>query len=121
MSEAGFINYKGKEVLLVDFSNTSEHPAFIKTAGEATALAAPNQPGSLLGLVDLSGVRLDKDKQATIKKMASHNRPYMKFIAIVGLRGLREVILRIMLRLKKRTNHKVMSSRQDALDWLAGL
>lgn len=118
MADAGFIEYSGKRVLLMDFSNTRDHDAFTRAAADAIRLVAQNQPGSVLGLVDLTGVQLDKEIQATIKKMAAHNRPYMKSIAIAGLRGIRAIMLRVMLRLKKRTNHKVMDSRQEALDWL---
>jgi hypothetical protein len=72
----------------------------------------------LLGLVDLSGVRFTKEIQGAVKRMAAHNRPYMKFIAIVGLGGVRALMLRLMLRLRKRTNHKLISTRHEALDWL---
>jgi hypothetical protein len=119
MSSAEFIEHRGTKVLLMDFSNSSDAHAVIKTVEEAiTLVAGTNQPGSLLGLVDLSGVQFTREIQAAVKRMAGHNRPYMKFIAIVGLGGVRALMLRLMLRLKKRTNHKLMSYRQEALDWL---
>ena len=83
-------------------------------------VARTKQQGSLLGLTDLSGVRFTREIQDALKRMAAHNRPYMKFIAIVGMGGVRALMLRLMLRLRKRTNHKLLSSRQEALDWLVG-
>ena len=121
MSAAEFIEHKGKKVLLVDFSNSSDGHAVRKTVEKAISLVAvTNEPGSLLGLVDLSDVRFSREIQDAVKRMALHNRPYMKFIAIVGMGGVRALMLRLMLRLRKRTNHKLMSSRQEALDWLVG-
>ncbi len=119
MSAAKFIEHRGKKVLLIDFSNSSDAHAVLKTVEAAIAfVAGTNQPGSLLGLVDLSGVRFTKEIQGAVRRMAAHNRPYTKFIAIVGLTGVRALMFRLMLQLRKRTNHKLISSRQEALDWL---
>jgi len=119
MSAAEFIEHSGKRVLLMDFSDSSDIHAVIKTAEEAIALVAgTKQQGSLLGLVDLSGVRFTREVQCAVKRMAAHNRPYMKFVAIVGMGGVRALLLRFMLRLRKRTNHKLLSSRQEGLEWL---
>ena len=119
MSSVKFTEHQGGKVLIVDFSDSSDVHSVMKTVEDTiTLVAATNQPASLLGLIDLSGVRLTKELLAAIKRMAAHNRPYMKFVAIVGLRGVRAIMLRLMLRLRKRTNHKLLRSRQEALDWL---
>jgi len=119
MSSVKFTEHQGGKVLIVDFSDSSDVHSVMKTVEDTiTLVAATNQPASLLGLIYLSGVRLTKELLAAIKRMAAHNRPYMKFVAIVGLRGVRAIMLRLMLRLRKRTNHKLLRSRQEALDWL---
>ena len=90
MSAAKFTEHRGKKVLLMDFSDSIDISAVIKTAEEAIALVAgTKQHGSLLGLVDFSGVRFSREIQSEVKRMAAHNRPYMKFVTIVGLGSVR--------------------------------
>ncbi len=93
MSAAKFIEHRGKKVLLMDFSDSCDIHAVIKTAEDAIAMVAgTNQPGSLLGLVDLTGVRFTREIQGAVKRMAAYNRPYMKFVALMGMGGVRALV-----------------------------
>jgi hypothetical protein len=81
-------------------------------------IVAIHQPQSLLALVDFTGMKIDGEKTKIIKGMAAHNRPYMKFIALVGLGFTRSVAFRVILRLSGRSNHRVFGKRESALEWL---
>jgi hypothetical protein len=114
-----FEDYGGKRVLLIDFSNAKGDQGIIETAEQAMRLVhSGNQKRSVRGLLDLSGTSLNKVVRETTMKMSKNNGPYMKSVAFVGLGFLLSLLFKGFLFLSGRSNHKVFSTRRDALDWL---
>jgi len=72
-----------------------------------------------MALLDVTGTAINKERIRIIQDMASHNRPYVRFIAIVGLGFFMSAAFRIMLSVTGRKNHGVFRRREKALDWLA--
>ena len=52
MSSAQFIEYNGKQILLMDFSNARSAAEITQTVNEIEKIVAQQTPRSLLGLVD---------------------------------------------------------------------
>ena len=120
MSEVRYIQYAGKKILQMDFSKTLDEQAVSSTVSEAIKIvAAAKEPKSLLGLVDFTGCPFTKPMTGSFKRLSAHNRPYMRFIALVGLGPVRSALLRLMLFAAGRSNHRLFRTRQQALDWLA--
>ncbi len=118
MPPAQFIVHNGKQILLMDFSSATSTAEITRMAEEIKKFVALHQPQSLLGLVDFTGIRIDRATTGIIKDMAGHNRKYIRFIALVGLGSIRSVMLRMMLFLSGKSNHKVFGTRDKALEWL---
>ncbi len=119
MSKASIITHKGKEVLLMDFTNTPDKEAVLKTVEDVKVLAETRKPDmSTLGIVDISGSPYDSDIIKALKEMALHNKPYMKVSAIVGATGIKEALLKAILMFSGRKNLVTKSTRDEALDWL---
>jgi hypothetical protein len=91
-----------------------------QTVEEIKKTVALHQPQSLIALLDITGTTIDKERINIIQSMAAHNRPYIRFIALVGLGFFRSMAFRVMLRLTGRKNHRVFGTRERALDWLGG-
>ena len=69
MDRVRFLTHQGKQVLLVDYTNCTRQTLLdILHEHERVALAQP--PGSLLTLVDVTGVQVSKDVVDEAKKMA---------------------------------------------------
>jgi hypothetical protein len=118
MSEVQFITHKGRQILLMDFTvvrSTSELKTSIEEIKKFVAL---HRQHSLLVLADFTGLKIDGERTRIVKDMAGHNRPYIRFIALVGLGPIRSMAFRIMLRLTGKSNHKVFGNRNKGLDWL---
>jgi hypothetical protein len=112
MPPVQIINSFDKQILLMDFTDTQSTAEIAKTADEAKKIVALQQPRLLLALVDLTGTHINKERIKIIQKMAAHNRPYIKFIALVGLGFFRSMVFRVMLRLRGRNTHKVFMKRE---------
>ena len=102
----------------MDFSNANTTDEIIQMAIEIKKFVELQRPRSLLALIDFTGIKIDREKTMIIKGMAAHNRPYVRFIALVGLGCTRSIVFKLMLRLSGRKNHKVFGNREKALDWL---
>jgi hypothetical protein len=119
MSPTQFINHNSKQILLMDFSTIRTTDELTRAVEEIKHIVALHKPGSLLALADFTGLPVGNDKMKTIKEMATHNRPFIKFIALVGLGCPRSLVFRLIIRLTSRKNHKVFAKRDAALEWLA--
>lgn len=120
MAEVKILDHGSKRVLLVDFSNANDNRRIVETAEEAMRIVrSTNQRRSVRGLIDLSGTSLNKVVREVLKKMSQSNGPYMKTVAFVGLGIVLSLLIKGFLVVSGRKNHRVFSTRQDALDWLA--
>jgi hypothetical protein len=114
-----FIDHGSERVLLIDLSNAKDDQEIVGTAEEAMRLVRSiNQQRSIRGLLDLSGTSLNKVVRETMMKMSKNNGPYMKSVAFVGLGVLWSPLFKGLLLVTGRSNHKVFSTKRDALDWL---
>jgi|WetSurMetagenome_2_1015567.scaffolds.fasta_scaffold212177_2 hypothetical protein len=114
-----FVDHCNERVLLIDFANAKDDQEIVGIAGEAMRIVRSiNQQSSIRGLLDLSGISLNKVVRKTMMKMSKNNRLYMKSVAFVGLGVLLSPLFKGLLFVTGRSNHKVFSTRSDALDWL---
>lgn len=119
MPDVKFIDHGGERVLLMDFSNAKDGQEIVETAEEVMRLVRlTDQQRSIRGLLDLSGTSFNKVVRETMMKMSRNNGPYMKSVAFVGLGVLLSPLFKGLLFITGRSNHKVFSTRGDALDWL---
>jgi hypothetical protein len=107
-----------QSILIIDFTNTASEAEIARKADEAKRTVALHQPGSLLVVIDFTGMKIDRERTKIIQSMAAHNRPYIKNIALVGLGFFRAAAFRVMLHLSGRSNHRVFGSREEAMVWL---
>jgi hypothetical protein len=112
------INHRGKQVLMVDFSNCASSEV------ERIARAVPDyvitQPrGSVLVLSDFTGASLDQDAIRTIKETAVFDKPYINKSALVGGGNLSKVLGENLKDFSRR-EFPAFKTRQEALSWLVG-
>lgn len=106
-------------MLLMDFSNAKNDQEIVETAEEAMRFVRSiNQQGAIRGLLDFSGTSFNKVVREAMMKMSKNNGPYMKSVAFVGFGVLLSPLFKGLLFMTGKSNHKVFSTRGDALDWL---
>src|SRR4030042_6835694 len=111
-----FIKHAGRDILLLDFSNFNADD-FFEAIDFAKDVIASQPEKSLLTLTDVTGARFDKYVTMELKEFASHNHPYVKAAAVVGVKGLKEVILNTIMLFSERKFH-AFDSIEDAKEWL---
>jgi hypothetical protein len=112
-----FLGFKGKQMLLVDFSSLSaaEVEETVRAVPEVVTMRAR---ASVLLLADFSGAAFDEEALRAMKEAAVFNKPFIRKTAWVGADSLPEVF-RENLKSFSGRDFPIFKSRQEALEWLA--
>lgn len=117
MQRVKYISHRGKQILLHDLS-ACEPADLIASLETGKRLIEGTPFGSVLTLVDVSNTRYNREVAAAIKGYAAANKPYVRASAIVGLDGIKEVLLNAVILLTRR-KFSVFDDVESAKDWLA--
>jgi hypothetical protein len=117
MERTRFIEHRGKKVLLLDYTGL-RHPA--ETIGEidkSKRFVSKHPPKSLRVLTDTTDAHYDSAVVQALKELAAHDEPYVFASAVVGVVGLKKVVLTGVNMFSKR-KIVMFDTRDQALDWL---
>jgi hypothetical protein len=112
-----FLAFKGKQILLVDFSKLSADEVE-KTARAVPEVVTTRARASVLLLVDFTGAAFDQEALRAMKEAAVFNKPYIKRSAWVGAESFPEES-RQSLKTFSGREFPIFESRAEALEWLA--
>jgi hypothetical protein len=118
MERVYFMEYKGKTILIEDFTTLSYGDEFLKAIAAARAMIASRPLGSALCLFDATDGKLDGQALVALKQFTQQNTPYVKCTVLVGISGFLHVGMFAVSRATGRSL-RAFSNRQDALDYLA--
>lgn len=114
-----FIEYQGRRVVLLDFTNIVAEPEALAEIEKARAFFEQQPPdGSLLTLTDATNARYTSKVMEALKQLAAHNKPYVKAGAAVTSSRLHRVVVTAVAIFTGR-HLAVFPTRDEALRWLA--
>ena len=113
-----FLAFKGKQILLVDFSRLSaaEVEETVRAVPEVVTTRAR---GSVLLLADFTDAVFDKEALRAMKEAAVFNKPFIRKTAWVGADSFPEVFSENLKSFSGR-EFPTFKSREEAFEWLAG-
>jgi hypothetical protein len=117
MSRISFIEYKGKKLLMEDFSHAAAPEELIAWIDEARKVIASQPEKSVLAVLDATGSRFNNDVLEAMKQFTKANAPYVNHACVVGIDGLLAVALTAVSKFSGRS-FKTCANMQEAKDWL---
>lgn len=120
MEKVKVIDHKGKNIVYLDFSYgdmLGQRQEVLDIIEEAKAFICKQAPNSLLTLTNGTGLRFSMELVDTLKDLTTHNKPYVKAAAIVGVKGIQKIAYDTVMRFTKR-NIPIFPSVEEAMDWL---
>ncbi|HXY14088.1 MAG TPA: STAS/SEC14 domain-containing protein [Terriglobales bacterium] len=111
-----FIEYQGKQILLVDLSNCSAAEVK-KISGLVPKFVIRHPKGSLLLLADFNGAEFDREALTTMKETAVFDRPHLKRSAWVGPDKLPKIFYD-HIKVFSQRDLPTFRTREEALEWL---
>jgi len=110
------IDYKGKEIVYLDFSdcNVGEIFQVIKMAQKIIRIQPLN---SVLTLTNVTGTKYNREVIKAMKEFANGNKPFVKAGAVIGIDGLKRIVYDAITRFAER-NLPAFDDIEKAKDWL---
>ncbi len=116
MERVRYIEYCGKQILLLDFTDCAEEDVFDIMA-ETQRIVTAQPPHSVLTLSDLSRGHFTREAVRRMKEVAALDRPHVKRAAMVGVESLPKVFYKGIMEFSAR-NFPTFKTREEALAWL---
>jgi len=110
------IDYKGKEIIYLDFSDCNINEVFeiIEMAKKIIRVQPLN---SVLTLTNVSGTKYNREVIQAMKEFANDNKPFVKAGAVIGIDGLKRIVYDAITRFSER-NLPAFDDNEKAKDWL---
>lgn len=118
MPKVEFIEHNGKKILFMDIRDTADVQESIKTGDQAKAIIFAQPQKSVLLLTDVTNARYNPQATDYMKEYSSQVTPFVKASAMVGVSGIRNVILNALVRVSGR-NIRLFDDLEKAKNWLA--
>jgi hypothetical protein len=118
MDRVQIINYLGKRIVYLDFSNLQTKIEIEIIAREAKTFIHNQPPLSVLSLTNIEGMHFNNEIRDIFTDLAKGNKPYVKTGAIVGVTGLKQILFNAVMVLSGR-DLKSFSTLDQAKNWLA--
>ncbi len=111
-----FVEHKGKQVLLIDFTDATV-PQMLLLLEHVRITVAQHGRESVLALADYTGAQVDRTVATRIKEVLAMDRPFVKKSAWVGTEAIPHALME-NFQLFSRREITTFQTRQEALDWL---
>jgi len=109
---------EGKNFMYIDFSNLKSNRDFMQTTKSIEPLMEKYPENSLYTITNIENVRFDTESKEIVAKYMEHNKPYVKYGAVIGLDGIKKVFASTVFKLSKRNNMSFAFSKDKAIEWL---
>jgi len=111
-----FIEHKGKQILLLDFSRASAQQMQLLLE-HVRITVAQHARESLVTLADFTGAEIDRTVATKIKEVLTLDRPFVKKTAWLGTEKIPHALLESFHNFSRR-DIVIFQTREEALDWL---
>ncbi|MCL2792051.1 MAG: hypothetical protein FWD87_03075 [Spirochaetaceae bacterium] len=107
-----------KKFVYIDFSNINTSEDFIELMTQAELVIAKYPMRSLYTITNVENIRFDTGMKKLAIKYLEHNKPYVKCGAIIGLDGVKKIMISAVFRLSGRDNITFAFSKEQAVELL---
>ncbi len=104
-------------IVLIDLSGISKPDKELHLPELARRLIASYPLRSALVLTDVTGSKISEAAVEALKKLAMHNKPFVKASALLGLSPLTRVVFRAIIALTRR-DIRPFATRDEAMAYL---
>jgi UDP-N-acetylglucosamine pyrophosphorylase len=113
---------EGKKVIYYDLSNFRNNAQFRELVAYGKELIQKYPvDNSLFSIINIEGVAFDTETKVIMAEWLDFDRPYIRQGALIGLDGIKRIMVNSILKMCSRDNIKFFPSRDEAVKWLAAL
>jgi hypothetical protein len=112
-------DFEGKRFIYYDISRFKNNFQFKEFIAYAKTIIQQSPEQSLFSITNVEGVIYDTETKLIVAVWMDFNRPYIKFGAVIGLDGIKRIMVNSILKISGRNNMKFFRSKDEATQWLA--
>ena len=114
------VQHQGTSILVVDYAGLKDTQGLLDLIWASSDRIVAEPAGSVRVLMSIQDAHISPQILGPLKEAALRNKPHLKGVAVVGLSGLLRVIYLTMSKMME-MEMPAFDTREQALDWLAGL
>ena len=107
-----------KSFMYIDLSNLMANDDFINVTQIVEPLIAKYPEHTLYTITNIENVRFDSKSTDLVIKYMKNNKPYVKYGAVIGLDGIKKLMVSAIVKLSGRSNMHFAFTREQAVEWL---
>jgi hypothetical protein len=113
---------EGKKFIYYDLSYLKNNTQFREFIAYAKGvIQGYPKDNSLFSITNIEGVIYDSETKTIIAEWMDFNRPHIRQGAVVGLDGIKRIMVNSILKMSGRNNMRFFRTRDEAVKWLAAL
>lgn len=110
-----------KDILYFDLGSFKSNEEFVKIIARAKEAITSYARASVYTVTNIEGILFDTETKKLAAEWMSFNEPYVVNAAIVGVDGIKKMMMQAVLKLSGRTNARLFFAKEEAYEWLASL
>jgi hypothetical protein len=115
-------DHAGKKFIYYDVSHFRHNAQFREFVAYAREVIQKHpKDNSLFSITNIEGVLYDSETKTIVAEWMDFNRPYVRQGAVIGLDGIKRIMVNSILKMSGRNNMKFFRTRDEAVEWLAAL
>jgi hypothetical protein len=108
----------GKNFIYLDLSGFLTNDEFVKLIEESKPVIEKYADHSLYTITNIEAVKFDTKTKKIVAEWMEHNKPYVKYGAVIGMDSIKKIMVNAIFALSGRKNMTSASTKEDAIAWL---
>ena len=108
----------GKNFVYIDFSGLASDRDFLEVINMAEPAIAKHPEKSVYTITDITNIRFDSHTKEIAARFTEHNKKYVMSGVIIGLDGIKKMMVRTVMKLSGRNNLDFAFTREQAIEFL---
>ena len=108
----------GKNFIYIDFSGIKKITEFENLITVLKPLIAKYPKNSIHMINNIEDIRFDSKSKEIMIEYAEHNKPYIKYVVVIGLDGIKKIMIKNIFEIIGRDNVHFAFSKEKAIEWL---
>lgn len=107
-----------KNVVYFDLSNIKSNDEFQPVIEAAKTAISQYEHKSVYTITNITNITFDTQTKELAAEWMAFNKPFVICGACIGVDGIKKIMMNAVFKLSGRTNTKIFSSKNQALDWI---
>jgi len=108
----------GKNFMYIDCSGIKTNDGFLELISEVKPKIAKHPEQSLYTITNIDDIRFDSNSKKIAAEYLEHNKPYVKCGVVIGLDGVKKLLVSAIAKISGRTNIYFTFTKKEAIERL---